>query len=138
MLWSFRAPAAPGSDRHARAAIASIPTPDLLRVMHFAAAASRLASAGPAREPRIALPEPDQIPPDAPAHANEAEIWIDVGISCLPRPRRRDAVAYRDIVAASSCGPDEPASISCPLAARYEMSFAAVQKHVAVLEERDW
>jgi DNA-binding transcriptional ArsR family regulator len=37
----------------------------------------------------------------------------------------------RDIVARVLAG--EPASISA-LAARYEMSFAAVQKHVAVLE----
>lgn len=38
----------------------------------------------------------------------------------------------RDIVARVSAG--EPASVST-LAARYDMSFAAVQKHVAVLEE---
>ena len=38
----------------------------------------------------------------------------------------------RDIVARVLGG--EPASVSA-LAARYEMSFAAVQKHVAVLEE---
>jgi DNA-binding transcriptional ArsR family regulator len=38
----------------------------------------------------------------------------------------------RDIVARVFTG--EPASIST-LAARYDMSFAAVQKHVAVLEE---
>lgn len=38
----------------------------------------------------------------------------------------------RDIVARVSAG--EPASVSA-LAARYDMSFAAVQKHVAVLEE---
>lgn len=38
----------------------------------------------------------------------------------------------RDIVARLLAG--EPASVSA-LAARYDMSFAAVQKHVAVLEE---
>lgn len=38
----------------------------------------------------------------------------------------------RDIVARLLAG--EPASVSA-LASRYEMSFAAVQKHVAVLEE---
>lgn len=38
----------------------------------------------------------------------------------------------RDIVARLQAG--EPASVSS-LAARYDMSFAAVQKHVAVLEE---
>jgi len=38
----------------------------------------------------------------------------------------------RDIVARVLAG--EPASVSA-LAARYEMSFAAVQKHVAVLED---
>jgi DNA-binding transcriptional ArsR family regulator len=38
----------------------------------------------------------------------------------------------RDIVARLFA--DEPASVSA-LAARYDMSFAAVQKHVAVLEE---
>ena len=38
----------------------------------------------------------------------------------------------RDIVARLLAG--EPASVSV-LAARYDMSFAAVQKHVAVLEE---
>jgi DNA-binding transcriptional ArsR family regulator len=38
----------------------------------------------------------------------------------------------RDIVARVLAG--EPASVSA-LAARYDMSFAAVQKHVAVLEE---
>jgi DNA-binding transcriptional ArsR family regulator len=38
----------------------------------------------------------------------------------------------RDIVARVLAG--EPASVST-LAARYEMSFAAVQKHVAVLED---
>jgi DNA-binding transcriptional ArsR family regulator len=41
-------------------------------------------------------------------------------------------VTRRDIVARVMAG--EVASISA-LAARYEMSFAAVQKHVAVLEE---
>ncbi|MEQ1692051.1 MAG: metalloregulator ArsR/SmtB family transcription factor [Gemmatimonas sp.] len=41
-------------------------------------------------------------------------------------------VTRRDIVARLLAG--EPASVSA-LAARYDMSFAAVQKHVAVLEE---
>jgi DNA-binding transcriptional ArsR family regulator len=41
-------------------------------------------------------------------------------------------VTRRDIVAHLLA--DEPASVSA-LASRYDMSFAAVQKHVAVLEE---
>jgi DNA-binding transcriptional ArsR family regulator len=61
-----------------------------------------------------------------------------VARSALPNPeldrlfRALADTTRRDIIARVITG--EPASVSA-LAARYDMSFAAVQKHVAVLEE---
>ena len=59
------------------------------------------------------------------AHQPLSDVEIDRVFHALADATRRDIVAR--VLAG------EPASISA-LAARYEMSFAAVQKHVAVLE----
>ncbi|MCL4213018.1 MAG: winged helix-turn-helix domain-containing protein [Gemmatimonadales bacterium] len=62
------------------------------------------------------------------AHAHLSDADLDRLFRALADTTRRDIVAR--LLAKGA----EPASVST-IAARYEMSFAAVQKHVAVLEE---